>query len=195
MTECIQDQFEFQGLGSRRVVADFSGGNVTSDAGGLLLREVEQKRKWIEQAARCFTDYRNPGLIEHTVAELLGQQIYGVALGYEDLNDHDLLRVDPLLATLCEKTDPAGHNRRDRLAQHEIGDGRRDLFVDPAFVADQLLQIGRIHDLAVHERAVGFGINGGRRAGPSAGTGPATRGETRVSRQARSISCVAARAS
>ena len=159
MTECIQDQFEFQGLGSRRVVADFSGGNVTSDAGGLLLREVEQKRKWIEQAARCFTDYRNPGLIEHTVAELLGQRINGVALGYEDLNDHDLLRVDPLLATLCEKTDPAGHNRRDRLAQHEIGDGRRDLFVDPAFVANQIVQVSRIHDLALHDSVVGVRVN------------------------------------
>lgn len=112
MTECIQDQFEFQGLGSRRVVADFSGGTVTSDAGGLLLREVERKRKWIEQAAHCFTDHRNAGLVEHTVAELLGQRIYGVAFGYEDLNDHELLRVDPLLATLCEKSDPAGHNRR-----------------------------------------------------------------------------------
>lgn len=112
MTECIEDQFEFQGIGSRRVVADFSGGDVTSDAGGLLLREVDRQRKWIERASHCFTDHRNVELIEHSVNELLSQRVFGLALGYEDLNDHDLLRVDPLLATLCDKSDPSGQDRR-----------------------------------------------------------------------------------
>lgn len=112
MTECIEDQFEFQGIGSRRVVADFSGGDVTSDAGGLLLREVDRQRKWIERASHCFTDHRNVELIEHSVNELLSQRVFGLALGYEDLNDHDLLRVDPLLATLCDKSDPSGRDRR-----------------------------------------------------------------------------------
>lgn len=111
-TECKQDQFEFQALGSRKVVADFGAGDVSSDGGGLLLREVESKRKWIEAAAKCFTDRRDSDLIEHTVSELIAQMIYGLCLGYEDINDHDRLCTDPLLATLCGKSDPTGSSRR-----------------------------------------------------------------------------------
>jgi hypothetical protein len=112
MTECSQKEFEFQGLLRRRVVADFRGGEVSSDAGSLLLREVEAKRGWVRDLARCFTDHRSPLLIEHTVEELAGQRVFGLALGYEDLNDHDLLRHDPLLAVVCGKADPTGQDRR-----------------------------------------------------------------------------------
>ena len=94
------------------MVAEFNGGTITSDGGVLLLNEVEAKRKIIKQFAACFTDHRDPKLIEHTVEELLGQRIYGVALGYEDLNDHDLLRRDPPLAAAVGKIDPEGQERR-----------------------------------------------------------------------------------
>lgn len=111
-TDCKQIVFEFQGLGARKVVADFGAGEVSSDGGGLLLREMESKRRWIENAATCFSDGRNPDCIEHTVTELCSQMIYGLCLGYEDINDHDRLCTDPLLAVLCGKADPSGEDRR-----------------------------------------------------------------------------------
>ena len=99
-TECTPKKFEFQGLGRRKVEGNFNGGAITSDAGGLLLREVETRLGILRQFAECFKDYRDAYLIEHTVFELIAQRIYGLALGYEDLNDHDALRGDPLLALL-----------------------------------------------------------------------------------------------
>ena len=110
-TQCIQQTFEFEALGRRDVVARFDGGPITSDGGGLFLREVEEGTRIIGQLARCFTDYRDADLVEHSVEELLRQRIFGLALGYEDLNDHDQLRYDPLLATLVGKQDPTGGNR------------------------------------------------------------------------------------
>jgi hypothetical protein len=113
-TECNAYDFDFQGLGSRAVTARFDGGAITSDAGGLLLREVEAKTGIICRLACCFDDYRDPELVEHTVYELLAQRIFALALGYEDLNDHDTLRHDPLLAVLVGKADPTGQDRRRR---------------------------------------------------------------------------------
>jgi len=116
-TQCTQQTFKFQGLGRREVVARFDGGPITSDAGGLLLREVEEHTHIIRRLAGCFTDHRDEELIEHSVEELLRQRIFGLALGYEDLNDHDQLRHDLLLATLVGKQDPTGGDRlrkRDR---------------------------------------------------------------------------------
>jgi hypothetical protein len=115
MTQCNTKDLFFQDLGSRDVVARFDGGQVTSDAGALLLREIEHKFHFIEQFARCFTDHRDPDLVEHTLPELLKQRIFGLCLGYEDVNDHDQLRHDPLLAVLADKKDPQGTERvRDR---------------------------------------------------------------------------------
>jgi DDE family transposase len=111
-TECSEKTYQFQGLGKRLVVGDFNGGKITSDGGGLLLRELEKKRGILQQFAACFTDYRDPDLIEHTVEELVRQRVYGLALGYEDLNDHDQLRRDPLLAVLVGKDDPTGQDRQ-----------------------------------------------------------------------------------
>ena len=102
----------FHDLHGKKVVAQFDGGTITSDAGALLLRELDQATGIITEFADCFTDYRDPRLIEHTLRELVAQRVYGLALGYEDLNDHDELMVDPLLATLVEKTDPTGQYRR-----------------------------------------------------------------------------------
>ena len=116
-TACNTGRLAFQPLGGREVVGAFDGGTITSDAGGLLLREVEQRTGIIRQFAACFVDHRDPELIEHTVEELVAQRVYGLALGYEDLNDHDRLRLDPLLATLVGKEDPTGQSRlreRDR---------------------------------------------------------------------------------
>jgi hypothetical protein len=111
-TECNAREFDFQALGSRAVTARFDGGAITSDAGGLLLREVEAKTGILRRFAACFTDHRDPERVEHTVGELLAQRVFALALGYEDLNDHDALRHDPLLAVLVGKADPTGQDRR-----------------------------------------------------------------------------------
>ena len=113
MTECKPKTIEFHPLGSREVAGHFDGGEITSDAGGLLLREVEQRTGILKKFAICFVDYRNPVAIEHPVQDLVAQRVYGLCLGYEDLNDHDQLRADPLLAVMVGKTDPKGENRRD----------------------------------------------------------------------------------
>jgi hypothetical protein len=116
-TDCSPIQLEFQGLGRRRVEAAFDAGHVTSDAGGLLLREVARATRMMERIGSCFRDARDPSRVEHGVAGLVAQRIYGLALGYEDLNDHDQLRRDPLLALLVGKIDPTGQDRpreRDR---------------------------------------------------------------------------------
>jgi hypothetical protein len=110
--QCTQQTFEFHPLGRREVVGTFDGGRITSDAGGVLLRETEQAVGVIRQLAACFRDHRAAERIEHTVEELLAQRVYGLAHGYEDLNDHDELRHDPLMAVLVGKDDPAGSARR-----------------------------------------------------------------------------------
>ena len=111
-TECKQVTFEFHGLSQRKVKARFDGGNITSDAGVLLLREVEKRTGLVAGLTPCFSDHRDPRLIEHTVRQLLGQRVYGLCLGYEDLNDHDQLRTDPMLAVAVDKPDPLGEKRR-----------------------------------------------------------------------------------
>jgi hypothetical protein len=110
-TQCNQESFQFHPLARRQVQGRFNGGVITSDAGGLLLREVEKRTGIITQFGACFRDHRDPERIEHTVKELVAQRVYGLALGYEDLNDHDQLRRDPLLAVLAEKPDPSGESR------------------------------------------------------------------------------------
>ena len=116
-TECNEKLFEFHPLGAREVRGGFDGGAITSDGGGLLLREVEKRTGIVGRFAGCFTDHRDAERVEHTVRELVAQRVYGLALGYEDLNDHDELRRDPMLAVLAEKEDPTGESRaraRDR---------------------------------------------------------------------------------
>ena len=91
-TECSQDSLDFASLGGRKVTAAFDGGAMTSNAGALLLREADRITGLTRQAAACFTDGRRQDRIEHRVETLIAQRIHGVALGYEDLNDHDELR-------------------------------------------------------------------------------------------------------
>jgi hypothetical protein len=110
-TDCRNEPLLFQELGSRKVVADFSGGTLSSDGGVLLLRQVDLSLGLTRRLAGCFGDRRQPIFVEHSLPELLAQRIYGEALGYEDLNDHQQLRRDPLLATACGKKDPLGEKR------------------------------------------------------------------------------------
>lgn len=102
---------EFHALGRRDVVGCFDGGRITTDGGGLLLREVDQRIGLLNRLAACFTDHRNPNSLEHSVRSLVAQRIYGLALGYEDLNDHDVLRADSVLALLVGKRDLTGEHR------------------------------------------------------------------------------------
>ncbi|MEQ8689446.1 MAG: IS1380 family transposase [Pseudomonadales bacterium] len=110
-TECIPEQLEFHALSKRDVVGRFDGGHITSDGGGLLLREVDLRLGLMDRLAGCFSDHRNPNSIEHSVAALVAQRVYALALGYEDLNDHDHLRADSLLALLVGKHDLTGEHR------------------------------------------------------------------------------------
>lgn len=111
-TECTADQLEFHGLGRRVVVGQFDGGKISSDSGGLLLREVEQRAHMLKRLAGCFTDHRDADQIEHSLESLIKQRVMGLALGYEDLNDHDTLRHDPLLALLSDTHDVSGKTRK-----------------------------------------------------------------------------------
>jgi hypothetical protein len=102
-TECIADLFGFAPVEGRRVEASFDGGMITSDAGGLLLGSTDRVIGLVDRFARCFKDHRDADLIEHQVRTLVGQRVFGLALGYEDLNDHDHLRHDRLFAVLLGK--------------------------------------------------------------------------------------------
>jgi hypothetical protein len=102
-TECSAERSMFGRVEGRSVVAEFDGGALTSDAGGLLLGAADRRLDLVRRIARCFRDARDPRLVEHSVATLIGQRVFGIALGYEDLNDHDELRHDPLMAVLAGK--------------------------------------------------------------------------------------------
>ena len=116
-TQCTPGRLHFHPLGRREVIARFDGGRITSDAGGALLRETDVRLGLMARLARCFRDYRKPGSVEHPVRALVAQRVYALALGYEDLNDHEDLRRDSLLALLVGKGDLTGAGRvrlRDR---------------------------------------------------------------------------------
>ena len=110
-TECIVKPMEFHALEQRNVIGKFGGGPISSDGGGVLLREVEHRTHILKRLSECFVDHRDPDRIEHSVESLVKQRVMGIALGYEDLNDHDALRHDALLAVLSDKPDPTGADR------------------------------------------------------------------------------------
>ena len=143
MTECTQSSFEFQAHVSRAVRAQFDGGTMTSDAGGLLLRETDRRMKLLPRLAECFLDGRNPARVQHTVREMVAQRVYGLALGYEDLNDHQQLRQDPVLKLLAGQPDLeaplAGKSTLNRL---ELSTGAPDRYKKITFwkqALDELL--------------------------------------------------------
>src|SRR5438445_7301572 len=102
-TECSPDFFGFEAVEGREVIAAFDAGAITSDAGALLLGATDRAVRMMERLASCFHDVRCPELIEHAVVTLVGQRVFAIALGYEDLNDHDDLRHDPLMAVRAGK--------------------------------------------------------------------------------------------
>jgi len=102
-TDCSTKPSEFGRVEGRPVVAEFDGGLITSDAGGLLLGAADQAIGLVERLARCFQDTRRQRFVEHSVATLVGQRVFGIAMGYEDLNDHDELRHDPVMAVMAGK--------------------------------------------------------------------------------------------
>jgi hypothetical protein len=127
MTECTQKTFEFQGIGKRKVTADFSGGHLSSDGGGLLIREMESRMGLVKKIASCFEDGRDQRFVEHRLECLIAQRLFGISLGYEDLNDHDRLRLDPLHAVFVGNEDVLGQNRLSPNNQGKALAGRATL--------------------------------------------------------------------
>lgn len=129
MTQCTQSSFEFKAHYSRDVVARFNGGTISSDGGSLLLRQTDQRLNVLARFSGCFLDGREQDRVEHSVLEMVSQRVYGLALGYEDLNDHEQLRKDPLFGVLAgrEEVDKplAGKSTLNRL---ELGNGQGDRY-------------------------------------------------------------------
>ena len=131
--DCICDQLEFEGFDGHKVIAGFDGGAITSDAGALLLRHVDRAIGLFERVAACFIDRRDPGLTVHSVGTLVGQRIAAIALGYEDVADHDALRHDPVLALLSQSLTAkrqdcavlAGKSTLNRLEHGRVGEPTR----------------------------------------------------------------------
>jgi hypothetical protein len=113
-TECTNNYSSFQALGRREIITDFNGGTIASDGGVLLLREVEHRTNILQRFSRCFVDYRDQRRIEHSILNLVSQRVLGLALGYEDLNDHDHLASDKMLAVAVGKIDPTGMDRKSK---------------------------------------------------------------------------------
>ena len=132
-TECSPTLFESAPVENRRVVAAFDGGAITSDAGALLLGATDRAIGPLRRFAARFRDARSPERIEHGVATLVGRRVFGVALGHEDLVDHDRLRHDPVLAILAGKLEagrrtcapPAGKSTLNRLEHAPAGEPGR----------------------------------------------------------------------
>ena len=139
MTDCTQSGFGFEACGVRKIVARFDGGTISSDGGAFLLRQTDQHLNLLPRLAECFLDGRNPEQVEHSILEMLSQRIYGLALGYEDLNDHEQLRKDPVFGILAgrkELDEPlAGKSTLNRM---ELGVGTKDRYKKITFWKDSI---------------------------------------------------------
>jgi hypothetical protein len=137
MTECTQSGFSFEACGSRKIVARFDGGAISSDGGALLLRQTDKRMNLLPRMAECFLDGRNQNLVDHSILEMISQRIYGLALGYEDLNDHEQLRKDPVFSVLAGREgleEPlAGKSTLNRM---ELGAGTKDRYKKITFWKD-----------------------------------------------------------
>src|ERR1039457_1348168 len=127
MTECIQSSFGFKGCGSREVVARFDGSTISSDGRALLLRETDKRLNLLPRLSEFFLAGRAQWLVQHSVQEMVSQRIYGLALGDEDINDHEQLREDPLFHVLAGREaleQPlAGKSTLNRI---ELGNGEKN---------------------------------------------------------------------
>jgi hypothetical protein len=159
-TECSADLLGFTAVAGREVVADFDGGAITSDAGSLLLRAADGAIGLLDRFARCFDDTRRADLVEHTVATLVAQRVFGIALGYEDVNDHDALRHDPMMPVLVGKLEPrrkgcavaAGKSTLNRLERSRLQPSRyHKISRNPAAIERLLVDVF----LEAHETAPG----------------------------------------
>src|SRR6204780_661945 len=157
-TECSAKPSAFGRVEGRPVVAEFDGGTLTSDAGGLLLGAADRRLDMVRRLAGCFRDLRDPRLVEHSVATLVGQRVFGIALGYEDLNDHDELRHDPVMAVLAGKLEArredcapvAGKSTLNRLElSREAPSKYRKIAHDPAAIEGLFVDLF----LEAHEKA------------------------------------------
>jgi hypothetical protein len=157
MTECSETLFQFEAHFSRQVVAEFSGARLTTEGGSLLLRQADRKIGLLRRIAACFTDYRQPERIEHRLEEMLAQRIYGLALGYEDLNDHEQLRQDPLLAVLAGKRDwgepLAGKSTLNRLELTPVGSPAAERYNKISYCAEALDELLVNLFLEAHNKA------------------------------------------
>src|SRR6266568_1252564 len=160
--QCNAEQLEFSCVERRRVVAAFDGGTVSSDAGALLLGRTDEAIGLIDRLAGCFIDEREPNLIEHAVRTLVGQRVFGMALGYEDLNDHESLRHDAVFGTLLGKLEPrrrsdcaalAGKSTLNRLELHESQGSSRYHKIRPDAEAIERLWVDLFFD--AHREAPG----------------------------------------
>ena len=140
MTECSELRFTFASEGRREIVAEFNGGTISSDGGALLLKETDRRMNLLLRFSQCFLDGRDPALVEHSVAQMLAQRVYGLALGYEDLNDHEQLRNDPLLRVLAGKAEPGEEAlaSKSTLSRMELGDGRPNRYKKITFWRDAI---------------------------------------------------------
>jgi len=157
MTQCNQTTFSFEAHFSRRVEARFDGQQTTTEGGALLLREVDRKIGLLKRVAACFTDARAPERIEHALSEMLAQRIYGLALGYEDLNDHEELRNDPLLGMLAGRRDLntplAGKSTLNRLELTPVGSPAAERYNKISYSAEALDELLVELFLEAHPRA------------------------------------------
>src|SRR5258708_29430971 len=139
MTECNQSGFGFAASGKRQVVARVGGGTISCDGGAFLLRQTDKRLNLLARLAECFLDGRNQEQVEHSIVEMLSQRIYGLALGYEDINDHEQLRKDPVFGILAgreEWDEPlAGKSTLNRM---ELGTGTKDRYKKITFWKDAM---------------------------------------------------------
>jgi hypothetical protein len=143
MTECTQSSLGFEACGKREIVVRFDGGTISSDGGAFLLRQTDQRLNLLPRLAACFLDGRNQEQVEHSIQEMLSQRIYGLALGYEDINDHEQLRKDPVFGILAGRNELeqplAGKSTLNRM---ELGTGAKDRYKKITFwkeAIDELL--------------------------------------------------------
>ncbi|MDR5730423.1 MAG: IS1380 family transposase [Terriglobia bacterium] len=143
MTECNQSGFGFEACGRREVVARFDGGTISSDGGAFLLRQTDRRLNLLPRLAECFLDGRKQEQVEHSILEMLCQRVYGLALGYEDIHDHEQLRNDPVFGVLAGREDlDAPLAGKSTLNRMELGTGTQDRYKKITFwkeAMDELL--------------------------------------------------------
>lgn len=135
-TECNQNSFGFEACGRREIVARFDGGTISSHGGALLLRQTDRRLNLLPRLADCFLDGRHQELVEHSLEQMLAQRIYGLALGYEDLNDHEQLRTDPILGIAAGRADLQPLAGKSTLNRLELGAGVPDRYKKITFWRD-----------------------------------------------------------